>query len=145
MCDNCDYSQILRDAKIRPTKARRAVLQALGEVASPMSAEEIHARTEKLRHIHRVTLYRTLELLVEKGVVRKLSAGDRAFRFALAWGAHRHEHAHFYCRKCDSLRCIDPGVIPLDSIPLPRGAGLLEKVELRLDGLCHRCMKGDDR
>ncbi len=140
MCDSCDYKSILRESGVRPTRARSAVLSALGEEARPMSVEEIHARVLEPCPIHRVTLYRTLDILVEKRVVRRLSAGARAFRYALAFGKHRHEHAHFYCRRCDSLKCIDPGAIPLDSIPIPKGAGLLEKVELRLDGLCYGCI-----
>lgn len=117
------------------------MVRVLKEAERPLTADEIHARVGRALAIHRVTLYRTLDLLVEAGAARKLSAGDRAFRYALACRCDRHEHAHFYCRGCGLMKCIEPGELPIGSLPAPELAGRLEGVELRLDGLCRECLE----
>ncbi|MEJ5349236.1 MAG: transcriptional repressor [Desulfosoma sp.] len=142
MCERCDYRKFLEKVEIRPTKHRLAVLQILGNAPHPLTAQEVFEALQPHCTINRVTVYRVLESLVEGGVVEKISAGDRSFRYGLAPNEHHPQHAHFYCRLCGFMACLPPEKLPSffhdDSTPsLP---GVVEKYEIRLDGICHRCL-----
>ncbi|MEJ5365159.1 MAG: transcriptional repressor [Desulfosoma sp.] len=140
MCDRCNYRKLMEEAGIRATTHRLAVLRILGSASSPMSAQEVFDALQACRSINRVTVYRILESLVEGGVVDKISAGDRSFRYGLAPNENHPQHAHFYCRLCGLMACLPP-----ESLPLPSRSsssmmpGIVEKCEIRLDGVCHHC------
>ncbi len=130
----------MEESGIRPTTHRLAVLRILGSASNPMSAQEVFDALQACRSINRVTVYRILESLVEGGVVDKISAGDRSFRYGLAPNENHPQHAHFYCRLCGLMACLPP-----ESLPLPSRSsssmmpGIVEKCEIRLDGVCHQC------
>ncbi|ROQ90701.1 Fur family transcriptional regulator [Desulfosoma caldarium] len=145
MCERCDYRQFMENGGIRPTEHRLAVLQVLGNATHPMTAQEVFDALQAERAINRVTVYRALESLVKGGVVDKISAGDRSFRYGLAPNEHHPQHAHFYCRLCRAMACLPP-----ESLPSPYRLGVssavpgvVEKYEIRLDGICHHCRLRD--
>jgi Fur family ferric uptake transcriptional regulator len=55
--------------------------------------------------MNRVTLYRILDLLVERGVAARHNAGERSFRYCLGRGVHGH--SHFHCNRCGQTQCLD--------------------------------------
>ncbi|MGQ9668948.1 Fur family transcriptional regulator [Desulfosoma sp.] len=145
MCERCNYRKFMEDVGIRPTEHRLAVLQVLGNAPHPMTAQEVFRALQAERAINRVTVYRALESLVEGGVVDKMSAGDRSFRYGLAPNEHHPQHAHFYCRLCGAMACLPPESLPpafQNGVPsiVP---GIVEKYEIRLDGICHHCRQRD--
>jgi Fe2+ or Zn2+ uptake regulation protein len=94
------------------TRARRAVLDALLASAGPVSPADLLAAGRKLHPaLGLVTVYRTLELLEQLALVRKLhleegchtyvlsSAGLRAERHEHAHGGDAHGH-HIICQEC---------------------------------------------
>lgn len=145
MCERCNYRKFMEDVGIRPTEHRLAVLQVLGSAPHPMTAQEVFRALQAERAINRVTVYRALESLVEGGMVDKMSAGDRSFRYGLAPNEHHPQHAHFYCRLCGAMACLPPESLPpvfQNGVPsiVP---GIVEKYEIRLDGICHHCRQRD--
>ncbi len=140
MCERCNYEKLMEGVGIRATKHRLAVLRILGNAPSPMTAQEVFDALKADRSINRVTVYRILESLVEGGVVDKISTGDRSFRYGLAPNDNHPQHAHFYCRLCGLMTCLPPESFRLPfGIPSPGLPGVVEKYEIRLDGVCHRC------
>jgi len=85
-----------------------------------------------------VTLYRVLEWLTEQGLVHKVSGEDRIWRFSAAGHrpARRGGHAHFVCRSCGKVICLDQTRLP--SIPLPAGYRRRD-VEVTIKGSCDQC------
>ncbi len=86
-----DHSTLLRAAKLRVTPVRLGVLRALCQTHEALSADQIienltesRGGKAKGRRPDRVTVYRTLNALVEAGIAHKLDPGDRIFRFGLA-------------------------------------------------------------
>ncbi len=124
--------QLLSKAGIRATPHRKAVLQAVLNAAGTVTAPVLE---ENLTGMNRVTLYRTLDLLTESGVLRRTNGPGRAFQYCLG-----HGHGHFHCRKCGRTQCLDPDRFN----PALLLAGLpeqveVEQVDIRLDGLCAAC------
>ncbi len=123
----------------RVTQARMRVLAALRAAPSALSHQELEQQLEQ--QIDRVTLYRVLEWLLEKGLAHRLAGVDRVWRFSAGGQAPAgHEHAHFHCHACGRWYCLD-GLHPVYALSLPQGFRL-EQAELTLRGLCAGCTTG---
>lgn len=142
MCLRCDYSAILENSDLPVTPHRLRVLEIVGNSPYPLSPPEIFETVKRSCSMNRVTLYRVLDLLVERGLVERISAGDRAFRYGLAPNTNHPKHPHFYCTRCRSMECLRPETLPLDVQSFQRTfPALIEKVEVRLDGICSNCLQ----
>ena len=89
MCDKCDYSGLLEKSGLGHTSNRLRVLEIIGNSRHPLSAQEVIEKLNNGREINRVTVYRILDILVEKKLVERISAGDRSFRYGLAPNANQ--------------------------------------------------------
>ena len=142
MCHQCDYELLLKDSGLARTLNRLRVLEIIGEGSHPLSAQEIIEKLNKTREVNRVTVYRILELLVENKLVERISAGDRSFRYGLAPNANHQPHPHFYCVECGEMECLNPEQVNFDTQSLKRSfLGLIERVEVRFDGICQDCRR----
>lgn len=82
----------------RITAAREAVVSIVQEAESPLTPQEIRDRAEVLhRGIGLVTVYRTLELLTELGLVRRAHREDGCHGYLPATQGHNHA---LICRLC---------------------------------------------
>lgn len=86
----------------RITKAREAILNVLSETSKHLSAEDIYLKVYGIYpNIGLTTVYRTLELLVQMGLIAKFDFGDDRARYELLEGpickAHHH---HLVCTNC---------------------------------------------
>lgn len=133
-------SRMLARAGIGATPLRLAVVGAMAGAGRALPAGDILALVRRLRPANRVTLYRILDLLVEKGLARRHSAGDRAQRYCLEPGTAGAPHGHAYCVRCGAMQCLPQGAGLADVAAL--GAGLamdVLSVEVRIDGVCAVC------
>ena len=141
MCQQCDYASLLAKARLEPTENRLGVLEVIGNNRYPLSAAEIFQTLQRSRAINRVTVYRILDLLVARGLVDRISTGGRAAYFGLAPNEHHAPHPHFYCTRCGRMECLEPGSLTLSGDILWKTfPGRIDKVEVRVDGLCKHCM-----
>ena len=70
------FEVFLRERKLKLTGERMAILAAVFQRASHFDAESLHAELKGAgADISRATVYRTLDLLVQCGLVRKHSLG----------------------------------------------------------------------
>jgi len=142
MCDRCDYGSLLQARDLECTLNRMRILEIIGDSPYPLSAQEVFALASRGQNINRVTVYRILDVLVEKRLLERMSAGDRSFRYGLAPNANHRSHAHFYCTGCGKMKCLSPGSPLVDMAPLESTfAGMIERVEIRLDGICETCLE----
>lgn len=120
----------LRDAGLRATGARIAVLELLLAAERPLSHPEVHEALEE-RGFDRATLYRNLTDLVEAGLAVRLDHGDHVWRFELVGKAATHEHPHLHCTECGTVACL-----PEDAVSI---VGVADVQEVRLRGVCATC------
>ncbi len=131
--ERCEALQVLKDHKIRVTAGRKALLEEVFRRDGAFSAAELHRATEG---VDLATVYRFLNLLVERGIARALRGpqGEQFFEKACV---HNPVHPHFICRKCGSVFCLPSA--PLD-VSLPgEGGFLVEEISLIVRGLCPSC------
>ncbi|MFW5722265.1 MAG: Fur family transcriptional regulator [Desulfohalobiaceae bacterium] len=137
-----DARELLEKAGIEPTACRLRVLEAIAASPAPLQAQEILDIFPPERAMNRVTLYRILDLLVEKELVWRHSGGDRVFRYCLADRSHG-VRCHFYCTSCREMRCLRGSQVPDEVARLKREGELeVHSVEIRLDGVCEECRGG---
>ncbi len=96
-----DPMAILEDQGYRNTASRRAVIDALQRKDEGFTAEEI---TEDLPGVGRATVYRTIRLLLDAGVLCKLSLPDGAPKYSLSPVEHHHHTVCVRCGTVDSFR-----------------------------------------
>ena len=94
------WQEQLRASGHRLTPQRELVLAAV-ESLGHATPDEVYAevRTHS-ESINLSTVYRTLELLDELGLIRHAHLTDRAPTYHSASG---HEHAHLVCRQCQRV------------------------------------------
>jgi len=130
--------ELLANHGVRPTRARVLVLAHLLAEPEARSPRRIHAALGGEAAVHRVTLYRILDLLVEQGLASRSSAGDRSLRYCGGRSAQRV--CHFRCLGCGQVRCLDPTLLPLSAETMEKELGVrVERIEVRVDGLCAAC------
>ncbi len=140
MCHQCNYEELITKAKLRATDNRIRVLEVVGNNSFPLSAKHIFHTLERSSSINRVTVYRILDLLVDHGVVERISTGGRAFYYGLAPNSHHEPHPHFYCTSCGQMDCLSPESLNIDMDTFIRTfSGQINKVEVRIDGICKNC------
>jgi Fur family ferric uptake transcriptional regulator len=147
-----DALAVLREAGLRVTGVRRAVIDVLSSAGEALDAAGVLARIPAGTSADRVTVYRTLSALVEAGVAHRVEAGDRVYRYSLTDHArctperHVHEHPHLVCDRCGSVQCLEDTEVIIQarsgSLAARRGIARLSRQSITLHGLCERC---DDR
>ncbi|MGZ4112938.1 MAG: Fur family transcriptional regulator [Tumebacillaceae bacterium] len=97
------YGQSLVDLKsrgIRLTPQRQIILQFLKETDDHPTAEQVYQKIgEQFPGISLATVYNTLKMLKELGVIRELSYGDMSSRY----DGNDSEHAHLVCECCNHV------------------------------------------
>ena len=142
MCQHCNYTELLMSRDLEPLTNRVRVLEVIGGNPSPLSAQDIYTTLSRTSNINRVTVYRILDVLAEKGLVERLSGGGRSLVYGLAPNEHHPAHPHFHCRSCGTLQCLQPGSLKVDLRGIERSfAGEIQGVEVRVDGICKNCLK----
>jgi len=146
MCQHCDYSDLLESSGLGYTPNRHRVLEVVGNNSGPLSAQQIFETLSRTDNINRVTVYRILDVLVDKGLVERIRGGGRSFVYGLAPNRNHPAHPHFYCKHCGNLECLNPHSLDVDLQAMQRTfPGVIENVEVRVDGVCKNCLKSDDR
>jgi len=139
----CNYVEMLQAGGLDPTPLREAVFRCVGEESRPLVAAEIMTRVQSRISINKVTLYRILDLLVARGLVRRLSAGDRAWRYGMGESHHHPDHPHFVCSRCGLIECLESDLLPLDLKRFhAKGKRLVKHVDVRFEGTCEKCLNG---
>ncbi len=142
MCLHCNYQELLTSVNLEATESRLRVLEVVGNNSFPMSAGDIYKTLERNSTINRVTVYRILDLLVGSGIVERLSTGGRSAYYGLAPNNFHKPHPHFYCKQCGQMDCLNPDSLTVKVESLSKTfPGRIDKVEVRLDGICKNCLK----
>jgi Fur family ferric uptake transcriptional regulator len=138
-----DWEQRLTDVGCRITAPRRAVMQVLTQTEAPLSPQEVFERGGAIHpKLGLVTVYRTLNLLAELNMVRRVHRENGCHGYLPASPGHRH-----------ALICLDCG----RAVEFPGGDdlhALIERVEagtgyrvddhlLQLFGLCPNCQEAE--
>lgn len=128
----------LRSRGERVTRARRRLLEVLGERNDHLTAEEL-ARLLADEGIHRATVYRTLEVLVEAGTVTHRQSPGGATGYHIATPSHLHGH----CAACGVVVALPSDALDTTVDLLRASYGFeLDPNRSSIVGTCASCRQG---
>lgn len=127
----------LRDAGMRQTPQREAILQVLQAADRPLTVEEIRQRMAAPRP-GLPTVYRNLERFAAQGWAESLLGPDQAMRFIRCTSSHHHHHLQ--CEACGRMAEVEACGLQEALGALERASGFaITRHELSLFGLCPAC------
>jgi Fe2+ or Zn2+ uptake regulation protein len=134
-----ELQQTLRNRGQRVTPQRILIHRAIGEIDRHASAEEVLARvSDSLPSAALPTVYATLELFEELGVVRRVSTGVGP----TLWDPRTDDHHHTVCRSCGAVEDLEVGIDSERLLRAARRRGFrANSAELVVGGLCARCAR----
>jgi Fe2+ or Zn2+ uptake regulation protein len=134
--------EILKSKKIKVTLARKVILEILNEAETALSAEYIFDKcVERDNSINLSTVYRTLEIFQDTGIVEKFDLGDRRYSYSVKREQHKHTIECSLCHKSIELDC--PVKMLEEIIKTKTGFTMMEH-ELHIKGVCKKCKKDNE-
>jgi Fur family ferric uptake transcriptional regulator len=129
----------LRRESHKITGPRRAILNLLGRQAHPMSIKEIFAALPE-KECDLATVYRSMRLLEEMGIVKRFDFGDGTARFELIQEGDDGHHHHLVCTRCSEIVELDEcSITQLEERIAARNGFKAVTHKLEFFGLCPRC------
>ncbi|MFN2466122.1 MAG: Fur family transcriptional regulator [Candidatus Dormibacteria bacterium] len=127
----------------RRTAQRAAVLDILEASGGHLTAAEIvRSATAGPLAVNRSTVYRTLETLLDTGMVRASRLGrSTSYELTHAAGGDA-EHHHLVCRECGTtLHVTGTGVTDILRAEAAQAGFRVEELHLTASGICRRCRR----
>jgi len=131
--------ELLKKNELSVTAGRRQILEFFLQQDGALSHSDIEKKAGG--NFDRVTVYRTLQAFLEKGLIHSIPTADNSIRYALckddcSGGHHRDDHVHFICNTCGNTMCLEDVTIPPIKLP---GGFVTEQVEMLVSGVCKSC------
>jgi Fur family ferric uptake transcriptional regulator len=131
------WQSTLRARGYRLTPQRELVLAAVERLGHATPDEVLTAVREESQAVNSSTVYRTLELLEELGLVRHAHITDRAPTYH---STAAPAHVHLVCRECRGITEVAPEVVePLAEALSERYDFTTDVGHLTIFGTCGRC------
>ncbi len=137
--DDAELTDLLRERGLRATSQRVVMHRLLRDRNRHLSAEELLSEaSEQLPGVSLPTVYATLELFEQLGIVRRVNGGGGT----LLWDTRANTHHHMICRNCGRIEDMDT---PLDLERARRSAARAgfqpDRAEVVVSGLCATCAR----
>jgi Fur family ferric uptake transcriptional regulator len=134
-----ETKDILKKNRLSVTASREKILNLFLDQSGALAHGDIEKRAGE--KFDRVTIYRTLQAFVEKGIIHTIPTADNSILYALCKddceeGHHHDHHVHFVCKQCHNTYCLDNVVTP--DIKLPTGYSA-KQIEVVVEGICKQC------
>jgi Fur family transcriptional regulator, ferric uptake regulator len=130
---------ILKRNQLSVTGSRKKILYLFLAQQGALAHGDIEKKAGE--KFDRVTIYRTLQTFVDKGIIHVIPTADNSILYALCKdecteGHHHDHHVHFVCDKCGNTYCLDDVVTP--ELNLPSGYAA-RHIEVVAEGICKEC------
>ena len=127
---------MIKDFNFRSTPFREKVYSLFEGVEYALSLDEIESNLGKF---DRITLYRTLKLFQDQGVIHIIKSGEikkyAKCKETCTSEMHKHHHIHFTCDKCLQTECIESDSIDFDLVGYR-----IKEIDVNVTGFCKICI-----
>lgn len=133
------FRKYLERRGLKLTSERQALFDELFARHEHFEADELLVRLRtKHKKISRATIYRTLDLLVDSGIVGRVRIGESGYRYErLRAGEH---HDHLICNDCGRvIEFFEPAIENLQDVVCERYGFLALSHSHQLRGVCRQC------
>lgn len=136
-----DLAARLREQGLRLTPQRQLILRAVEELRHATPDEVLAHVRSQVSSVNASTVYRTLEVLEELGLVRHTHLSDRAPTYH---STLEHEHVHVVCRRCGRVRSYAPDLVAPVVARLAADGFTMDVGHLAVFGQCTDCSASPD-
>jgi Fur family transcriptional regulator, peroxide stress response regulator len=138
-----EFQQLCREKQLAATHQRLVIYRALMQMPEHPNPEQIFERVRgELPSISLATIYKTVHLFLETGIIREVSPHHGSLRIE----PNSQRHHHFVCLQCHAITDLD--FVEIDDAPLRNSvpAGFqIRQVSMEVRGLCSRCAEKSSR
>lgn len=129
-------TKLIKEKGYRLTKPREEILKVLESY--PLTAQEIH-NALVLKHISvdLASVYRSLELFVDMGIVHAIELGENKRRYELV--DEKNHHHHLICNSCGNIEDISVDEKKLLTEVDKKSKFKIDHHHLEFFGTCSRC------
>jgi len=121
------------------TPFRQRVLSVFQNSTNAISMAQLE---NELEDFDRITLYRTIKLFIQEGLIHEIVMPGDIRKLALCNDrcldknhVHQHNHLHFRCEICDEVFCLSLGDFPKIKFPKFK----IKQLEIQGIGICSAC------
>lgn len=140
-----DLKQRLQQHQHKLTKQRSMVLDVFVEhPGEHLSAEDVYdVLHKKAVDIGLATIYRSLELLAELAILKKMEFGDGCSRYEISsTDSDAHQHHHLICLSCGKIREVADDLLDeLENDVAQKSGFKITDHQVKLFGYCKECQK----
>ncbi|MCH3958460.1 MAG: transcriptional repressor [Selenomonas sp.] len=140
-----DLKQRLQSRQHKMTPQRQTVLQVfLDHPGEHLSAEDVHGILRQGQsEIGLATVYRSLELLSELGILQKVEFGDGCSRYEVnTTDPSEHHHHHLICTKCGKVTEFEDDLLENLETDIHDKLGFrVENHQVKFYGVCKECQQ----
>ena len=135
------YEQALRDAGLRVTRPRLALLDVLDQLPHADTDSITKAARRIVPNVSHQAIYDGLRALTEAGLVRRVQPGGLVARYDPRVGDNHH---HLVCRRCGAIEDVDcaVGMAPCLT-PSDNHGFAIDEAEVAFKGLCPACQAAE--
>ncbi len=133
------FRRYLRDRGIKSTSARQKILDVVLQMREHFEAEQVlYALRQRGLNVGKATVYRTLPLLVDCGILKQVRFDVKQYHYELAFGEGPHDH--MVCRRCGRIvEFASEEVVELRARIARQHHFHVVSHRLQLSGLCWEC------
>ena len=132
-------SKYLQAHDLRSTRERFALLEEIMQTNGHFDADSLYATlARKGLKASRATVYNTLDLLVDSGLISRYRFGENISRFEKAFGRPRHDH--LICLECgDIIEFVNAELDKIQKEICREKKFNSRNSTLQIFGICHNC------
>jgi Fe2+ or Zn2+ uptake regulation protein len=136
-----ELRRLLRERGQRVTSQRIVIERALRRLDRHVTADEVlSAVTEQLPGVSLPTVYATLDLFEQLGIVRRISPGEGP----ILYDPRGDDHHHLVCDRCGAVEDVDAPVDVAGALAAARRKGFApQRAAIAISGLCAACARAD--
>jgi len=135
------FMKVLRNENLKLTPQRVEIFREVCDSDEHREAEEIYlALRERDVHVSRATVYRTMNILYQHDLVRRMNIGDGKWRYEHWLDCHQHDH--LICIRCGTIvEFMNPQIEEIQKDVADKFNYKLVRHVHQLFGLCKQCRK----
>jgi len=97
-----NFAKFLKREGLKNTPERYIVLETISQIEQHFDVDELCARLfNEGKRVSKATVYRTVELLVQGGFIKRVIYGERQARYE--WNYQVKYHEHLICTQCERI------------------------------------------
>ena len=136
------FMEFLDGKNLRLTSQRQAIIDTVFNTEEHFTAEQLlEWSRERDKSVSRATVYRTLPLLTESGLVREMDFG-KDYKFYDPNYADHPQHSHIICQDCEKIVEFESKKIERIETEISHRLGFAVKSQrLQITGTCEELKK----